>query len=113
MDSGAPSGRAESLTPWLLIMIMAPTMSARRVTVMVVLAVWVLLGPVAMAFDGCTLMGAMCESPCAAMSWIAVPSPSGFTPVEVVNAVWLPQVDVVGITADPAEPPPKSSLQRF
>jgi len=94
-------------------MIMAAAMSARRITVMLALAVWVLLGPVAMAFDGCTLMGAMCESPCAAMSWIAVPSPSGFTPVEVVNAVWLPQVDVVGITADPAEPPPKSSLQRF
>jgi len=94
-------------------MIMAPAMSPRRVTVMVVLAVWVFLGPVAMAFDGCTLMGAMCESPCAAMSCIAVPGPSGFTPIEAVDAVWLRQVNVVGITADPAEPPPKSPLQRF
>ena len=80
---------------------------------MVVLAVWVFLGPVAMAFDGCTLMGAMCESPCAAMSYIAVPGPSGFAPVEAKDAVWLSQVEVTAVTTDPAEPPPKSSLQRF
>src|SRR5712692_5936028 len=113
MDSGAPSGGPGSLKTWILIMIMAPTMSARRVTVMVVLAVWVLLGPVAMAFDGCTLMGAMCESPCAAMSFIGGPVPIGFVSVDAVDAVWLHQVEVAGITADPAEPPPKSPLQRF
>lgn len=91
-------------------MIMAPTMSARRITVIVFLAVWVFLGPVALAFDGCTLMGAMCESPCAAMSCIAVPGPSGFAPIEAVDAVWLRQVEVTAVTTDPAELPPKSSL---
>ncbi len=91
-------------------MIMAPAMSARRVAVMMALAVWILLGPVAMAFDGCILMGAMCESPCASMSCIAGPGPSGFAPVEAKDAVWLSQVQVTAVTTDPAEPPPKSSL---
>ena len=89
---------------------MAPAMNARRVTVMMALAVWILLGPVAMAFDGCILMGAMCEGPCAAMPCIAVPGPSGFAPVEAADAVWLRQVELTGVTTDPAELPPKSSL---
>jgi len=85
-------------------------MSSRRITVMIALALWVLLGPVAMAFDGCILMGAMCESPCASMSCIAGPGPGGFAPVEAKDAVWLSQVEVTAVTTDPAEPPPKSTL---
>jgi hypothetical protein len=32
--------------------------------VLAVLVAWVLLGPIAMAFDGCAAMGALCEAPC-------------------------------------------------
>ena len=35
-----------------------------RLIALVVLALWVLLGPTAMAFDGCLAMGAACEAPC-------------------------------------------------
>ena len=43
-------------------------MSARGAVVIVVLAVWVLLGPIAMAFSGCPSMAAMCEGPCGAVA---------------------------------------------
>jgi len=39
-------------------------MRSRRAIALCILAVWVLLGPIAMAFDGCAAMGAMCEGPC-------------------------------------------------
>ena len=43
-------------------------MTSRGVIAIVVLAGWVLLGPIAMAFAGCALMGAMCEGPCGSIA---------------------------------------------
>ena len=39
-------------------------MRLRLVVVVAVLAVWVLWGSVAVAFDHCAMMGALCEAPC-------------------------------------------------
>ena len=39
-------------------------MSRRGVVVVIVLIGAVLLGPIAMAYAGCSLMGAMCDGPC-------------------------------------------------
>jgi hypothetical protein len=58
-------------------------MSSRRILVLCFLAAWVFLGPVAMAFEGCAAMGAMCEGPCGVSSctiftpalWVA-PAPT-------------------------------------
>ena len=30
----------------------------------ITLAIWLVSGPVGMAFDGCAMIGAMCEAPC-------------------------------------------------
>lgn len=66
-------------------------MSSRRVLVLCFLAAWVLLGPVAMAFEGCAAMGAMCEGPCGISScaiftpalWVApVPTASLYVAVD-------------------------------
>jgi hypothetical protein len=37
------------------------------------LMLWVVSGPIGMAFDGCAMMGAMCEAPCGISSYIAGP----------------------------------------
>ena len=43
-------------------------MSSRNWIAVFLLVVWVLLGPVTMAFGYCALTGAMCEGPCGASS---------------------------------------------
>jgi hypothetical protein len=53
-------------------------MSSRGVIAVLVLAIWVLLGPVAVAFSGCAVMGAMCKGPCGTTACaIAAPTMSG------------------------------------
>ncbi len=70
------------------------------------LAVWLLLGPVAMAFDGC--LG--CELPCAQMA-CAVPAPVLASVPSTVASAAL-QLELHPITSTPAtlELPPKSLL---
>ena len=41
-----------------------------------ILVFWLVSGPVAMAFDGCAMMGAMCEAPCGVLSYIVAPTVS-------------------------------------
>jgi hypothetical protein len=67
------------------------------------LAIWLLLGPVAMAFDGC--MG--CELPCAQLA-CAMPSPTlAMTPAAVISMI--AQVELHPGAAIPSTPehPPK------
>src|SRR5438132_6309269 len=47
--------------------------SGRRLLILLTLALWVVSGPIGMAFDGCAMMGAMCEAPCGVSSYIAGP----------------------------------------
>ena len=82
-------------------------MARRRVLTLIVLALWVSFGPVAMAFDGCFLMGAMCDGPC------GTSSPASFAPAPAMgpgpNAYLDAQLQdrLPESTLAPAEPPPK------
>jgi len=77
----------------------------------VVLTFWFVLGPVAMAFDGCLLMGTLCEGgPCANVSStdfapapLLGPEPIGFLAIPT-RPVLHPNIFSC------LEPPPKSSL---
>jgi len=81
-------------------------MRNRLILGLVLMAVWLLLGPVAMAFDGC--MG--CELPCAQMA-CAVPAPALTMAPEAVTSA-SPQVELhlVTSTVSTPEPPPKYLL---
>jgi predicted small secreted protein len=49
-------------------------MTSRGLLALTMLAVWVLLGPVAMIFSGCIAMGGVCEDICATGTALAVPA---------------------------------------
>jgi len=81
-------------------------MRNRLILGLVLMAVWLLLGPVAMAFDGCV----GCELPCAQMA-CAVPAPALTMAPEAVTSA-SPQVGLhpVTSTVSTPEPPPKYLL---
>jgi hypothetical protein len=84
-------------------------MAGRRVLTLLVLVLWVTFGPVAMAFGGCFLMGAMCDGPCGTSSHTTfAPAPStGPGPIAYLD----PQLQdrLPDNTLAAAEPPPKQS----
>jgi hypothetical protein len=51
-------------------------MRVRRFVTLILLVVWVLLGPLSMTYIGCAGMGAMCGSPCALPSCLLTPLPN-------------------------------------
>jgi len=81
----------------------------RRVLTLVVLALWVSFGPVAMAFDGCFLMGAMCDGPCGTSSHVSfAPAPAtGPGPIACLEIQLQNRLPDNTLAA--AEPPPKPS----
>ena len=81
-------------------------MRNRLILGLVLMAVWLLLGPVAMAFDGCV----GCELPCAQMP-CAVPAPALAMAPEAVTSA-SPQVEFHPVTATVSTPelPPKYLL---
>lgn len=86
-------------------------MSSRGVIAVLTLAIWVLLAPVAMAFSGCAVMGAMCEGPCGTTACaIAAPTvsaaPALVSSFEVVVDRELPANVPAGL-----EHPPKFLLR--
>jgi len=58
--------------------------SSRRILTLVFVATWILLGPVAMAFGGCLLMGD-CEALCGTVPGLALTST-----LIAVALVWIP-----------------------
>jgi hypothetical protein len=86
-------------------------MSSRGVVAIVVLALWVLLAPVAMAFSGCASMGAMCEGPCGTTACAIVTPTLSSAPALV--AVFDVAIDRELPANTPAglEHPPKSLLR--
>ena len=89
----------------------ALTMTAKRVLTVAVLMLWLLLGPIAMAFNGCLLMGTLCDGgPCANFSSTAfVPAPLiGPGPIGLLAAV--PRLVLPANSPATLEPPPKSPL---
>jgi len=85
--------------------------SARLLSIALTLVLWVVSGPVGMAFDGCAMMGAMCEAPCGALSYIAAPRATGLAILQPLaylepSASSPPAI----INTGPLTPPPKSAL---
>jgi len=79
-------------------------MSGHRLLAVTLLAIWLLLGPVAMAFDGC--MG--CELPCAQPACAVMFPVLGMTPDAVISAIT--QIELHPVTAaalSTPELPPK------
>jgi hypothetical protein len=72
----------------------------------VFVAIWLLLGPVAMAFDGC----AGCELPCAQMACaLSTPAPK-LAPEIMVSGMVQVQSAPVSSAPSALEPPPKPLL---
>ena len=78
-------------------------MSGHRLLAVALLAVWLLLGPVAMAFDGC--MG--CELPCAQPACAVMFPVLGMTPDVVISAITQIELHPVAATLSTPELPPK------
>jgi len=78
-------------------------MSRHGLMAVTLLVIWLLLGPVAMAFDGC--MG--CELPCAQLAYAGTSPMLAMTPDAVISAIT--QVELHPVAAIPSTPehPPK------
>ena len=86
-------------------------MSARGWVAVLMVAVWVLLGPIAMTFSGCAWMGTMCEGPCGAGACAIVAptlssAPAPASSVDVAFDLALPATAPARL-----EHPPKSLLR--
>jgi len=79
--------------------------------IVLVLALWAVCGPVGMAFNGCILMGGMCEAVCGIASSIFGPALAGavlLAPIAYLagaRASLLPTV-----VPPPPSPPPELAL---
>ena len=83
----------------------------RPLVIALTLIFWVVSGPVGMAFDGCAMMSAMCETPCGVSSSIAGPvvtDLSGLQPLAYLTSPSTAQPPIVSVS--PLTPPPKSAL---
>ena len=84
----------------------------RPILIALTLTLWVVSGPIGMAFDGCAMMGAMCEAPCGISSYIAGPvvtSIAGLQPLEYLASSSAARPLLVSVS--PLTPPPKPSLR--
>jgi hypothetical protein len=93
-------------------MILAMRRPKRALLIALTLALWLVSGPVGMAFDGCAMMGTMCEAPCGISSYIVAPISPGL--VAIPSATSLPEgaARQLALTpANPLDPPPKSPLR--
>jgi len=82
-----------------------------RLVIVLVLAVWVLCGPVGMAFNGCILMGGMCEAVCGIASSISGRALAGGVLLAPI-AYLAPGsgAPVASVVPTPPSPPPKLAL---
>ena len=85
----------------------AQAMISRRVALTIV-AVWLLLGPVAMAFDACEGMGAMCEAPCGLPSCAVTPPSLSAAPPLVALLESYPGSAALTLFPRVPDPPPES-----
>jgi hypothetical protein len=84
---------------------------ARSLLIAAVLALWVVSGPVGMAFDGCAMMAAPCEAPCGVLSYIAGPPVTGLAAPQPLTSLEIgPATQHAVADPDPLTPPPKSPL---
>jgi hypothetical protein len=84
---------------------------ARPLLAVLILIFWLVSGPVAMAFDGCAMMGEMCEALCGVLSYIVAPPATTVAvlqPLAYLDFRSMRQPAL--ISAAPLTPPPKSAL---
>lgn len=75
---------------------------------LILLAAWVLLGPVGMAFDSCAAMMVLCDGgPCGVVSAITAAAPSFSPPTALSMAVVLFPEHPTPVVRSGLEPPPK------
>jgi hypothetical protein len=83
-------------------------MNRRRFTAALVLLAWVLLGPIAMAFGSCGILGVTCDGLCGAPSSVTqAPLPERPTR-HVASLAAAPEEQLSTRTPATLEPPPKS-----
>ena len=83
-------------------------MSSRHVITIFALAIWVLIGPVAMAFGGCAVMSAMCEGPCGASTCAVLAPAISAAPVHVSDVQARIDTQPLAIPLAGLDPPPRS-----
>ena len=82
---------------------------ARGWPVLLVLAAWLVLGPVGMAFDNCAAMMVLCDgSPCGVVAAVTLAVPALTAPKTIVATSLASPLSVPVVTARAVEPPPKS-----
>ena len=83
----------------------------RPLLITLMLTLWAVSGPVGMAFDGCAMMGAMCEAPCGVVSYISGPVVTGLAVPQPLAYLESPAPAQPTITsARPLTPPPKPTF---
>ena len=83
----------------------------RPLLIAITLALWIVAGPVGMAFDGCAMMSAMCEAPCGVLPYIVAPVAPVLavrSPLAYLGSSFDEQPTVLSVR--PLTPPPKPAL---
>ena len=75
---------------------------------MLLLAAWVFLGPVGMAFDGCAAMMALCDGPCGVVSAVVTTTPTFVSPQFLALVTPVVPESLPAVLSRTFEPPPKS-----
>jgi hypothetical protein len=101
------TGRGQAIRV-LRVTIRAMTLGRSRWLTVAVLAAWVVLGPIGMAFDSCAAMMTLCDGgPCGAVSAVTDAAPSFAPPAALTIAVTVPTKQFTPIPRSTLEPPPK------
>jgi hypothetical protein len=84
-------------------------MTRRGILAVAVLLLWVVLGPIGMAFDSCAAMMALCDGgPCGVVAAVTEARPTVTAPTVVVVSLAQSMPAVLPVVAVRApEPPPK------
>jgi hypothetical protein len=83
---------------------------ARGWPVLIVLAAWILLGPIGMAFDNCAAMMALCDGgPCGVVAAVTLATPVLAPPSTVTSTGSTTPELLPVVIVRPLDPPPKSA----
>jgi hypothetical protein len=92
---------------------MMRAMCGRSLSLVAVLTavLWVVSGPIGMAFDGCAMMGEMCGAPCGLLSYVSTPTVTIVAALQpATDLERRPTASPTLFSLGPPTPPPKSSL---
>jgi hypothetical protein len=82
-------------------------MNRRRIAAALVLMAWVLLGPIAMAFGACGILGVTCDGLCGAPSSVTQASLPARLTRHVASIAATPEEQLSTRTPATLEPPPE------